>query len=292
LCTAFEPSQVQLQRIVKVLPLLETNPMATLPSSVSSRPETRAARRPALLAVLLLVWGLLLAAGVTSQVLDLGLMSRIGRLGSSAVLVLAGWVWYAVSAGNQRVKPYPMLIALGMTLGFIGDLFNADLIPIPLPDPVLGGIASFALGHVAYMWGIVTFANKHRICTPSDWLKGIIPWQAVGFLGWLAVAFPAYEKSILVWPALPYSLLLAGTAGCATAMFLGHRKFLGLALGGGLFLLSDLILAFRLFGGDFPMAGEAVWLTYGPGQMLIVYSIGAALWVASQAPSQLPGDRA
>jgi hypothetical protein len=46
-------------------------------------------------------------------------------------------------------------------------------------------------------------------------------------------------------------------------------------LGGALFLISDLILAFRLFHGSFYMAGDAVWLTYGPGQMLIVFSIGS-----------------
>jgi hypothetical protein len=30
--------------------------------------------------------------------------------------------------------------------------------------------------------------------------------------------------------------------------------------------------------------GDAVWLTYGPGQMLIVYAIGAALAVAKESP--------
>jgi hypothetical protein len=30
-----------------------------------------------------------------------------------------------------------------------------------------------------------------------------------------------------------------------------------------------------MFHGEFAMAVHAVWLTYGPAQMLIVYSIGA-----------------
>lgn len=50
-----------------------------------------------------------------------------------------------------------------------------------------------------------------------------------------------------------------------------------LALGGALFLLSDLILAGDMFSDlFFRLIGDVVWLTYGPGQMLIVYSVGAA----------------
>ena len=55
------------------------------------------------------------------------------------------------------------------------------------------------------------------------------------------------------------------------------RRFVPLALGGALFLLSDLILAGDMFSGlYFPLIGDVIWLTYGPAQMLIVYSIGAA----------------
>ena len=54
-----------------------------------------------------------------------------------------------------------------------------------------------------------------------------------------------------------------------------------LAIGGALFLLSDLILAARLFNEvHFPLIGDVIWLTYGPAQMLIVYSVGSALrWI-------------
>ena len=40
---------------------------------------------------------------------------------------------------------------------------------------------------------------------------------------------------------------------------------------------SDLILAFGLFRGHFSYQTEAVWLTYGPGQMLIVFSALSAV---------------
>ena len=39
---------------------------------------------------------------------------------------------------------------------------------------------------------------------------------------------------------------------------------------------ADLILAFEMFRGPFAYDTECVWLTYGPGQMLIVFSTLAA----------------
>jgi hypothetical protein len=51
-----------------------------------------------------------------------------------------------------------------------------------------------------------------------------------------------------------------------------------MAVGAAFFLLSDLILAAHLFNDlFFPLFEDAIWLTYGPGQMLIVYSVGSAL---------------
>jgi hypothetical protein len=79
------------------------------------------------------------------------------------------------------------------------------------------------------------------------------------------------------WVALPYALLLASTAGLGSGLAIQDRRFIPLALGGALFLLSDLILAGDMFSDlFFRLIGDVVWLTYGPAQMLIVYSIGAA----------------
>ncbi len=76
------------------------------------------------------------------------------------------------------------------------------------------------------------------------------------------------------------SLLLASTAGFATGLALQDSTFIPLAIGTALFLLSDLILAAQLFNKlHFPLIGDVIWLTYGPAQMLIVYTLGSALLV-------------
>jgi hypothetical protein len=85
----------------------------------------------------------------------------------------------------------------------------------------------------------------------------------------------------LHWVALPYALLLASTAGVATGLALQDTAFWPMAAGAALFLLSDLILAAQLFNGRrFRLIDDVIWLTYGPGQMLIVYSVAAALGAA------------
>ncbi|HEX3725689.1 MAG TPA: lysoplasmalogenase family protein, partial [Pirellulales bacterium] len=171
-----------------------------------------------------------------------------------------------------------LAIAVGMTLGAIGDFFNAGLLAfLPLEDPVLGGIVAFALGHVAYITGAVGLARRAGLTCAKALAAAILTWQFVGLVGWAMVALAGTEARALVWPALPYSLLLAGTAGVATGLALQDRRFVGLALGGALFLTSDLLLAFGLFRGPFDHQTACVWLTYGPAQMLIVYSVPTAL---------------
>jgi YhhN family len=206
-------------------------------------------------------------------------ITLVSHLGSSVLLVAAGWVWF-LGFSRSAAAGTVALFAAGMTLGAIGDFFNAGVLQdlIKLPDPVLGGMAAFALGHVAYIAGCVRVGRERGFGSRGRWLLAIGFWQAVGIVAWFFVVYCGMNAGarLLVWPALPYSLLLAGTAGVASYLALEDRRFLPLATGAVLFLASDMILAFRMFRGDFPLAGHAVWLTYGPGQMLIVYSIGTA----------------
>lgn len=215
-----------------------------------------------------LLWLMLLGWGVFGG-------QASGRIGSSVVLALLASSWLSLpDSGARRLAG---LIAFGMGFGLIGDLFNAGWLRIiPLPDPTLGGMIAFGLGHIAYMYG---FWGSLTACRPLQrrWLwGGIIFWQAVAVLSWWSIVWGATRGQQLIWPALPYAMLLAGTAGLATVLSAHRRGLWPVAVGAALFLASDLILAVVLFRGRFPYQSAAVWLTYGPGQMLIVLS--AWLW--------------
>lgn len=192
------------------------------------------------------------------------------RMGSSAALVTAGWS-LAFLAWGGAAQTYALWIALGMTLGFVGDLALADLLPEWGVEPVLVGMGAFGLGHVAYIIAMVGWINgAGMIAQIGAWIL----WLLVGAAGWFGVVYWGQPQRSMHRLALPYSLLLASTAGIATGMALQAPVFLGLAVGAGLFLFSDFILAWGLFRSvRFPLMHDLVWLTYGPGQALIVWSV-------------------
>ncbi|NOX61604.1 MAG: lysoplasmalogenase [Chloroflexi bacterium] len=193
------------------------------------------------------------------------------RMFSSAALVLAAWSLF-IFTRQTPLAHFSLFIALGMTLGLLGDLFMAQV--LPAPNRVMAGIAAFGFGHIFYIIALLGFGNRFGLADPMARWAAWLAWMAVAVVGWYILVFRGQETSALHWAALPYALLLASTAGVATGLALQAPLLTPLALGAALFLLSDLILAGQLFSGlRFPFIGDVVWLTYGPGQMLIVFSV-------------------
>ena len=220
---------------------------------------------------LLVIWGALLFGSTERRQMA---MATHLRLGSSLTLVVAAWSWYLVARATPAVALFALLVALGMTLGFLGDLLLADALSIP--QGFLAGMAAFALGHLAYITAILSQTPQVQWAVEGFALL-------VGLAGWYLVVFRGgKDVMILRWAALPYALLLATTAGLALGLAIQTSAFLPLAFGAALFLLSDLLVAGEQFGNvRFPHIGDAVWLTYGPAQMLIVYAVNSALVAAA-----------
>ena len=123
-------------------------------------------------------------------------MSECGRLGSSIVLVVAGWLWY-LTCRNTAAEKYTLLIALGMTLGAIGDFFMGGLFDtlIPLPSPVLGGMISFGLGHVVYITGCFEARRRAQLKSSSAMWRSVVFWQAASAIGWYFVVYLSTKES-------------------------------------------------------------------------------------------------
>ncbi|MCP5095624.1 MAG: lysoplasmalogenase [Chloroflexi bacterium] len=227
------------------------------------------------LLALLLLWAIFLFGGfIFGNASESHRMPSWTRMASSVTLVVAGFSWFFVSEeGNGR--SLALFLAIGMAFGLLGDLILAGY--LPGGRNVLGGIAAFGIGHIFYISGIIRFSNQTGLnATGARW-GALAVWLLIGVIGWYIFVFRGQEITTLHWAALPYALLLASTAGFATGLALQSSLFILLAIGAALFLLSDLILAAELFSGlSFRSIGDVIWLTYGPGQMLIVYAAGAA----------------
>jgi hypothetical protein len=199
---------------------------------------------------------------------------RWARIASSLMLVIGAWVWWlAIRQAGSLLGLLPLYIAVGMSFGLLGDLFMAQL--IPWGDRVVGGIAAFGLGHIAYTAGLITHGDQSGLDASAERWSALLFCLLLGAALWYFVVYRGSKAhTVLHLAALPYALLLASTTGFALGLALQDASFMLTAVGAALFLLSDLLLAAQLFNGlHFHLIGDVVWFLYGPGQMLIVYGL-------------------
>jgi hypothetical protein len=170
---------------------------------------------------------------------------------------------------------YSLLLAIGMTLGFLGDIFMSR-------KNLIGGLSSFGAGHIAYIAAFISFSDAAGLNNTAIRLGTLAFWLILGVIVWYITVYRNQQRTALHWAALAYCLLLSSTAGFATGLALQRAEFIPLAVGTALFLFSDLLITVQLFmRKSFYLIDDVVWLTYGPAQALIVYSVYAALLVVS-----------
>lgn len=165
--------------------------------------------------------------------------------------------------GAERLPRLAFTVLLfGIAASWLGDgaAFFFSMFDDELPMMLLW----FGIAHLAYMWLFWRAVPRRRV---PVWAVGYAVW-------WLALlAILAPHTGSLLLPVALYGLVLGGTAVLAT------RCGPVIAWGGAWFLVSDSILAFRLFMPDLMPAwtSVAVMVTYTLGQGLIVYGVVRAL---------------
>ncbi|HRE49199.1 MAG TPA: lysoplasmalogenase [Aggregatilineales bacterium] len=197
----------------------------------------------------------------------------LNRLGSSLALVLAGWSLYFLHRGTL-IESYALLVALGMTAGFVGDLFMAV-------ENIIGGMGAFGVGHILYSIAFLGGLQIVRTLNPETpaVFAPLAVWLVIGVVAWYVIMFRGKTAlpQVMRFAGLGYALLLTGMAGVAWSLAFSVPPFFPLAIGAALFVISDLIIAGQIFAGwRFPLIGDLIWLTYGPAQALIVLSVGTA----------------
>ena len=188
------------------------------------------------------------------------------RLSTSWILVACAWI---IWASSTALRAPALLIALGMTFGALGDLVLAEV--IPLPKRMISGIVVFSIGHLCYIAG---FSQTARILGLSDPFSGSLVWVVfviVAALLWFFLIYNPAKSRVLNLGSLFYGWLIAIMAGTATALALSDPRFTLTAIGGVLFLISDIILGNReLRDNGWFLVHDVVWVLYIAGQALIV----------------------
>jgi YhhN family len=192
------------------------------------------------------------------------------RMISSCLLLLAALI--RANNGNKVAN----VSAIGMAHGVVGDLMMAKL--IPLHEHVLGGMAAFGIGHGWYIAACNQVGRNAKLQDQRIGSLGLFGGWLLALVGWRTLVFNPQHSTVLNTAACGYALLLGSMAGLAGSLAIQDRRCVPLALGGSLFLLSDIILASELFRNtEFPSSGDLIWLTYWAGQALIVDTLGGSL---------------
>ena len=233
-----------------------------------------------LLYALLALWTGLLAGGLLMGKPDAERRNRLPRpvrLALSVTLLAAALVWWQAGTAGTPLARFGLWIAVGMAFGLVGDLFMAGLI-VPKPRNVIFGILAFGAGHVFYIAAFRQAALELSLNSGPVWLWSWVLFLAAAALLWLLLVREPARGPVLNYGTLGYSLLLAAMAGAAAALAVQNAGFVPLAVGGLLFMVSDLILGSELMRRThFPFIGDVIWTTYTVAQMLIVYSSATAL---------------
>ena len=171
--------------------------------------------------------------------------------------------------------PLFWLVALGMTLGALGDWFLA----LKGETSFLAGMAAFGAGHLAYAGAMLAKGAE----TGFDGVSST-EWVALAGLAALVASTEVWlapRTGALRWPVRAYVVLI-GIMGVAAVLLPPWPGQGALRWGAALFLASDLLLAIRLFVTRDParqrLLSLLLWPAYWGGQALI--AIGAILfWI-------------
>ncbi|MDF1769899.1 lysoplasmalogenase [Maricaulis sp.] len=160
---------------------------------------------------------------------------------------------YAFRAGH-------LVLAAGLALGALGDVFLAlDQSVLPL------GIAAFGLGHLVYIW---LFARWRMEAGPRGGMSRIaalaVALSGLAMMNWLQPHFGELQIAASVYNGI--ILVMAVLA------ILGRSPLLAM-IGALLFVVSDSVLAVRLFAGELDWAGPVVWVCYYLGQAAITLGL-------------------
>lgn len=252
------------------------------------------------LAILLCLWAWILPIDCAIKVLSCSFQRSWWWFTSSLVLSAVAWLVWAWLRGvasfadtdpghkAAALSRFAGLIALGMTCGFLADLHGIcppGARPLGRFEPLIIAIVLFGLGHVAYIWACLNVSRRLGISSRprARTLLIVLPllWMTGGVVLWYALAADCQASADcclchfpLAAACLIYTLVLSTMTGVMTALAVLDRRFLPLGLGAVFFLVSDCLLASRLFMGNPFFIGDACWIVYGTGQMLIVF--GAA----------------
>ncbi len=176
-----------------------------------------------------------------------------------------GFLWTAYLVAPNSASSYGLAVAVGLMLGWFGDLF---LIPRNSNRMFLAGLVSFLGGHVAYIVAIGLHGFSPRIAALG---LGILAPAGLLFYRWLRFS----GASTIRYGAMAYVLIITIMLAAGAATW-GVGSFQWIVPGALLFYASDIGVALDRFKpGRIPAYVWSLPLYYA-GQTGFALSMGFA----------------
>lgn len=222
--------------------------------------------------LLLLGWGVRTGLQIVSddpKIIRLPLPARV--ILSLSLLMAA----FLISLSLRSTLGY--LVLFGMILSFFGDLFNAEVIPLPVP--LIGGMIAFGAAHFFYIAAFIFLLKltDTRI-PPYFWIILAAVWLITAISWRLFIRNPE-KLAVLNLGSLFYALLIGTmfTFALTASLELGGWWWT-VSSGALLFFVSDTIIGITNIGRiEMKKPHLWIWLTYVLGQMGIVYGVWIGL---------------
>ncbi|HEC22875.1 MAG TPA: hypothetical protein ENI95_08160 [Chloroflexi bacterium] len=229
--------------------------------------------------VLFLIWGIAYIVGMIvgrPEATPWRRLSPVAKIVMIGVTLAFGGIWWLGFARGTVAAAYAVWIMLGLTAGGVADLVLADLFPLEKPELPAMGI--FGIGHVLYIVAMLTLRRLLGLRAGASLFAAALISVAAGVLVWnFLIRNPEGSRRLNIG-SLVYGILLLLAAGLAIELAIEAGGMAILALGLSLFAVSDLILAQDLIRHRrFPLIRDVVWIIYSTAQVMIAFSIGAAL---------------
>ncbi len=185
---------------------------------------------------------------------------------ASVVFVIIG----IISFNSSSHGTYAHLVLAGLILGAAGDiLLNLQYFAGRFSQPVfLSGVVSFFAGHVMYLLAILPLREDHAASLVAGTLAAVLI---------LTILFKLFKPGPLY---KAFGIVYIGTVSimCAVAIqnmiTIGSRQSVLFAIGATLFLISDVVLIFNIFGNKVSHLRRVINLScYYAAQLLIASTI-------------------
>ncbi len=181
--------------------------------------------------------------------------------------LLLAWAWVACDR-----RP-PTMLATGLVFALLGD----ELLDLDGTGWFLAGMGAFLAMQVCYVRGFVGLGALERL-RRTPW--ALVAWGAL----WLMLnVVLGPSLGALRWPIAVYSLALVTMAAMAAATGVGR-----IAVGGAVFLVSDLLIGLDSADVAIPASGVLVMSTYSLAQYLIVTGWVCRVRDSSRSRSERP----